>query len=331
MDVSLAAVLIVRDEESMLPGCLDSLLPLVDAVHVHDTGSTDATVAIARDRGAAVTTGPWTGDFSAARNAALAGCTAEWALSVDADERLHSDPGALGALLAGARRDALTVEIDNRHEELPYTHRGPRLFRPAVLRWSGRVHEQLVGAGGPAVTASAPRAALYLEHLGYAAPAVRRAKSERNAALAQATLEELAAQGHAADPVRAARTLLDLGRSLVGAERAQDAVDSFELLRELFPGTPEAAQGTDAFARLLLANGMDEAALTVTEQLRAAGAPAAYCDWLAAQALAQLGEVEHAWALVGGIGEVVDVAGRRYAPEHLQQFRELLGELRQAR
>lgn len=325
---SLAAVLVVRDEAAALPACLASLTGLVDAVHVHDTGSTDGTVELARLAGARVTTGPWTGDFAAARNAALEPVTADWVLSVDADERVVADAPALRALLAAGAYDGLSVEVDNRHDELAFSHHAPRLLRRCALHWVGRVHEQLHDAAGPAALGTAPREVVRLDHLGYAGAAARRAKSVRNAELAQHALDELRAPG--ADPRLVARTLLDLGRSLVGAGRTQDAVDAFEALRELFPGTPEALQGTDGLARLLLAAGMDEVVVALAEQLRAGGAGGSYCDWLAAQALAQLGDVERAWRLLTGVHEVVDTAGRRYDPAHLQELVALVGQLRAA-
>ena len=124
-----------------------------------------------------------------------------------------------------------------------------------------------------------------------------------------------------------ATTLLDLGRSLVGAGHRQQAVDTFEVLREFCPGTPQWLEGTDFLARLVLSAGLDEVCLVLVEQLRAAGAPAPYCDWLAAQALAQLGDVPAAARLLDGVTEVVDTAGRRQDPAALRELRELVGRL----
>ncbi|MFG2041075.1 hypothetical protein [Dactylosporangium sp. NPDC048998] len=59
--MNLVAVLIVRDESVNLPGCLASLGGAVDGVHVHDTGSTDGSAALARSLGATVSTGEWRG------------------------------------------------------------------------------------------------------------------------------------------------------------------------------------------------------------------------------------------------------------------------------
>lgn len=361
--MNLAAVLIVRDSAAMLSRCLTSLDGLVDMIHVHDTGSRDETPALARELGAVVSHGTWTGDFGAARNAALASAAAargtpwtpaDWVLSVDADDRTVAAPAKLREVLAATTADALLVDIDNAHDELPYTFRTARLFRPAHLRWQGRVHEHLVrvaGDGTPDVFAdrghgtgvgtghgpgtvqgigvaewpSAPREAILLEHQGYADPDERRSKAERNVELAQAVLDGIT--DGSTDPSHVADTLLDLGRSLVGAGRTQDAVDAFETLRELAPGTRQWILGTDALARLLLGAGMDEAVLVLTAQLRGAGVARDYCDWLDAQALAQLGDVAEAWRLLQPVQRVVDPAGRVYPPEHLAELKRLVDRL----
>ncbi len=328
--LSVAAVLIVRDEVAMLAGCLESLRGVVDEVHVHDTGSRDGTQDLARSLGAVVTQGAWDDDFADARNEALLHVRADWVLSLDADERAVGDTVSLRRLLARTSADALCLDIDNRHDQAPYTHLATRLFRPASVHWRGRVHERLEPrAGGTLREGLVGRDVLRLDHEGYAGAPERRAKALRNAELAQAALDQLTSDPAAAAS-EVAQTLLDLGRSKVGADQLQDAIDTFEALRELFPGTSQALQGTDAFVRLLLGAGMDRPALVLTAELRASGASNAYCDWLEAQALAQLGEIARASELLDGVGEVVDVSGRRYDPRQLAALKVLMNDLRAA-
>src|SRR5664279_5393315 len=91
----LAVALIVKDEASNLPECLQalrSLTGLVEEIVIYDTGSVDGTQDIAREAGATVVQGYWDGDFSRARNAAIGVTTASWVLIVDADERVVADP-----------------------------------------------------------------------------------------------------------------------------------------------------------------------------------------------------------------------------------------------
>ncbi len=321
----LAAALIVKDEADLLPACLDSLAGVVDEVHVHDTGSVDGTPDIAARYGAVVTHGAWAGDFAAARNAAQAGWTARWVLAVDADHRITADPAALRAELVRATAEVLLTEIHNAHDTRPYVHHEARLYRPDVVGWTGKVHERLVRPGGsrPA-TGQVPAGLLTIDHIGYAAREARIAKAVRNAELARRTLDEL---GDDAEPAVLARALLDLGRSYVGAERGTDAVTVFEAVRARFPRTPEWTQATDFLARQFLAAGRDEACLALVGELRAAGAGGAYCDWIAAQAHAQLGRVRTAADLLDGVTEVVDTAGRRHDPRALDELRGLMRRL----
>lgn len=96
--------LIARDEAGQLAECLASAGDLADEVIVVDTGSRDATAALARAAGATVIELPWADDFGAARNAALAKAAGDWVLMLDADERVA--PQALPLLRAVCRRDA---------------------------------------------------------------------------------------------------------------------------------------------------------------------------------------------------------------------------------
>ncbi len=61
-----------------------------DEIVLVDSGSTDATVAIARQYGAVVYTEPWKG-YGGQVNSALAKCTKPWLLNLDADEVLSPD------------------------------------------------------------------------------------------------------------------------------------------------------------------------------------------------------------------------------------------------
>ena len=60
----LSLSMIVRDEEARLGECLASVQGFADELVVVDTGSTDATVAIAEAAGARVEQIPWPGDFA---------------------------------------------------------------------------------------------------------------------------------------------------------------------------------------------------------------------------------------------------------------------------
>src|SRR5690349_12770847 len=99
--------MIVRDEQAALDRCLESVAGLAADVVIVDTGSTDATVDIARARGATVLRHDFTTvDFAAARNAGLAAATGEFVLVLDADETLDPASVPIVGALAASTADA---------------------------------------------------------------------------------------------------------------------------------------------------------------------------------------------------------------------------------
>lgn len=100
--LTLSAVLITRNEQTNLPGCLASLRGLVDEIVVLDSQSTDGTVALARAAGAHVAEHRFEG-YGAAKQQALEMATGAWVLSIDADERVTP---ALAAEIRGVLQAA---------------------------------------------------------------------------------------------------------------------------------------------------------------------------------------------------------------------------------
>ena len=82
--VRISLTMIVKNEEANLPHCLESVAGLFDEIVVVDTGSKDRTREIAREFGARVFDFVWVDDFAAARNAALARATGDYAFWLDA-------------------------------------------------------------------------------------------------------------------------------------------------------------------------------------------------------------------------------------------------------
>ena len=70
----LSLCMIVKNEEEMLPACLESVDGIVDEIILVDTGSTDRTLEIAQQFGAKIHHFPWINDFAAARNESIKHC-----------------------------------------------------------------------------------------------------------------------------------------------------------------------------------------------------------------------------------------------------------------
>lgn len=89
---TLSVAIITLNEEANLARTLDSVA-WADEIVVVDSGSTDATRAIAQSYGARFLTEPWRG-FAAQKNFALDQCSSGWVLSLDADEAVSPELAA---------------------------------------------------------------------------------------------------------------------------------------------------------------------------------------------------------------------------------------------
>jgi glycosyltransferase involved in cell wall biosynthesis len=181
MPDALSLCMIVRNEECNLRRCLDSVRGLAGELIVVDTGSTDATPAIAAGYGAEVIPFDFTVvDFAAARNRAIAGATGSWILMLDADETL--DPAGaplIEELVAGGKNAGYFLERHNRWPEssTSTTDYVARLFtnRPHY-RYRGRVHETIdasILSGGGRLH----RTGIRLDHNFSSDPGARRRKN----------------------------------------------------------------------------------------------------------------------------------------------------------
>ena len=138
-----------------------------------DTGSRDATVSLARERGARVFHYAWHDDFAAARNHGLERCRGEWILYIDADERVRpASRASLEATLRETSHVGASVLLHARTGFSPY--REMRLFRnDPRIRFEGVMHETLWPGlercleeeGGRVVESE-----LVLDHVGYDGP-----------------------------------------------------------------------------------------------------------------------------------------------------------------
>lgn len=147
----ISVLILTRNEEQDLPGCLDSVA-WSDDVHVFDSFSTDGTVEIARARGATVTQREFDG-YAMQRNAALQSLPFryEWLLIVDADERptpelVEEMKQVVLHPVAGVHAYRLRIDYYLNDASLKHAQMTPvylRLVRHGMVRYEREINELL--------------------------------------------------------------------------------------------------------------------------------------------------------------------------------------------
>ena len=247
---TISAALIVKNEERLLEGCLESLTGQVDEIVIVDTGSSDQTVAIAEKYSAKLLHHQWTGDFSEARNIALEAATSEWILYIDADERLRvPNHTKLAAMVSEKRAAAARVQF---MPKTGFTRYGePRLFlNRSDMRFRGRIHESVMPDidrvclehGFTVIMTKAK-----IDHLGY--DGNQDHKHARNLPLLESAVEggqtrvyyyyhlaeTLAALGRFVDATRIGHEGLDVARRNNSEKNRADASLIYQMLARIDP------------------------------------------------------------------------------------------------
>ncbi len=193
---TISLCMIVKNEESFLEGCLQSVQGTVDEIVIVDTGSTDRTIEIAERFGARVLHHPWTGNFSEARNVGIEAASMDWILVLDADERLAPEQSdQLRKLVDDDRAVGYSLTIDNFVGDESLNGRQVatvfRLFRNRPdIRFEGRIHEQVILSAQRTGLKTFP-STVHIIHLGYTQTAMdSRDKLNRNLDLLLKQLEE---------------------------------------------------------------------------------------------------------------------------------------------
>ena len=131
----ISGVVVVHNEEAVITRCLESLEGVVDEVIVvHDGPCSDATLAIARNRGCRVFERPRVGHAEYHRPFAYEQAQCEWILNLDGDEFLSETLRQRLGELAGRE--------------------GVAAFEFEWPMWDG---ERYITSGGPFESASTPR------------------------------------------------------------------------------------------------------------------------------------------------------------------------------
>ena len=193
----LSLCMIVKDEEEMLPGCLEPLRGVVDEMIVVDTGSSDRTVEIAESFGAKVVHFPWNGSFADARNVSIDNATCDWVMYLDADEHMiPEDAPKLRALLTRTWREAFYLVETNYtggdESGAAVTHLALRLWRHRPeYRFEGRIHEQKTHTMPMYLPERFETTTIRVRHYGYLNQRIAsKVKSQRNIELLEQEARE---------------------------------------------------------------------------------------------------------------------------------------------
>jgi len=219
--VTVSLAMIVRNEEATLARCLDSVAASVDEIVIVDTGSTDATLDVARRYDAHIAEIAWPDDFSAARQAAFDRASGDWVCWLDADDVVLGAEH-IRAIAAGASPDVDGFYWRYVYGRDPAGRSTCEFWRERCVRndgsfrWQGRVHETLSSSGPGRLVRSE---AVVVEH--HSPPDRAEAKSRRNLALLERELTD-------SGPRPSARLLFYLGREHDGLGETEEALDAFE-------------------------------------------------------------------------------------------------------
>lgn len=146
--MTISLCMIVKNEETVLARCLDSIFDMVDEIIVVDTGSTDRTKEIARKYTHRVFDFVWVDDFSAARNFAYSQATMDYQMWLDADDVFPPQEREKLLLLKATLApnvDVVTMQyythFDQSNRPILVSTRERLTKREKNYAWEGAVHE----------------------------------------------------------------------------------------------------------------------------------------------------------------------------------------------
>lgn len=193
MDVSVCVI--TKNERENLERCLKSFSGLGFELVVVDTGSSDDTIAMAKQYTEAVYTFAWCNDFAKAKNYAVSKAKNDVVFIVDSDEYLdgidlekikgqyQAEPQTIG-------RIKIINQIDQNGEKREIEEYVSRIFHRRYYHFVGRIHEQLKAKNGSAA-GKAVRLPAAVQHTGYLLTERERLqKADRNIALLEDELKK---------------------------------------------------------------------------------------------------------------------------------------------
>lgn len=221
--------MIVKNEESFIEKCLQSVAGYVDDIVVADTGSTDRTKEIAQKYNARVFDFEWVNDFSAARNFSASHAKHDWIFVLDADEVVISfDKSQVEDFIEGSSDIGSILRYEQDAGDIIFSERITRLYDRRFFYYTGSIHEQItpVRKGTPY---NIIPISVKADHYGYS-PQIMEAKSklERNRSMLEKELIQ--------DPDNP-YLLYQMGKAYFAmGERENDAVVYFEKALAQKPG-----------------------------------------------------------------------------------------------
>lgn len=218
MSKTITLCMIVRNEEKLLSRCLQSVKSKVNEIVIVDTGSTDATIEIARQYTNQIYHFKWIDDFSAARNESLKYANSEYILVLDADEYLNDDADLYLDLESSL--DFYLLGIQNEMSfGRKFTHFAVRLFKnDERMRYENRLHEHLKITENSHEFKSGQGKTL-IEHSGYTEETMmEKDKLKRNLPIMLKEVEE--------NPT--AYNLFNMAKTYLGIDKHDKAVQFFK-------------------------------------------------------------------------------------------------------
>jgi tetratricopeptide (TPR) repeat protein len=214
--------MIVKNEAVNIGRALDSVDDCVDEIVICDTGSSDATEAIALRYGATVLHEPWADDFSKPRNTALSASRGAWIFWMDADDVFEpSSKPAFLSLIRENQPHAAMLCVDNVHKG----SRGMqflqvRLFpKLPTVAFERKVHEQISPSLVRLSVAHRQYPDIRVVHCGYDNEELHKKKALRNRPLIEEELKS------APD---SPAILLSLGDCLSVLEKKEEALSVYQ-------------------------------------------------------------------------------------------------------
>lgn len=149
--ITISLCMIVKNEESILARCLDSVADMMEEIIIVDTGSTDHTKEVAARYTDRIFDFVWTDDFSEARNFAFSKASMDYIYSADADEVLSEENRERFRLLKETLMPQIEIVQMKYANQLQFqtVYNFDEEYRPKLFKrkrdfvWESPVHEMV--------------------------------------------------------------------------------------------------------------------------------------------------------------------------------------------